>query len=122
MSSTFSEAVRGRTWGRGRTLEEGLAERLPTFLREEVVLEPTGPLAVLDREVARPEVLLELHQQGALPRLPVGLTGDHDQGQQPLRDEIRGGVIGEFSLEVGVHLLEDPDGLQAGHVAVSGIR
>src|SRR3954469_24871341 len=58
----------------GGPLEEGFPERLPTLLGEEVVLEPTKPFAVLDGEVARPEVLLELHQQGALPRLPVGLA------------------------------------------------
>ena len=108
--------------GQAGPLEEGLPERLPALLREEVVLEPAEPLAVLDREVARPQIVLELQQQGALPRLPVRLAVGHDQGQQPLRDEVRGGVLGEFSLEVGVHLLEDPKGLQAGDIAVTGVR
>ena len=72
----FSRFVRwSRTFfggsGQAGPLEEGLPERLPTLLREEIVLEPAESLAVLDREVARPEILLELHQQGALPRLPV---------------------------------------------------
>ena len=108
--------------GQAGPLEEGFAERLPAFLREEVVLEPAEPLAVLDREVARPQVVLELQQQGALPGLPVRLTVGHDQGQEPLGDEVRGGVLGELSLQVGVHLLEDPKGLQAGDVAVPGVR
>ena len=108
--------------GQAGPLEEGLPERLPALLREEVVLEPAEPLAVLDREVARPQVVLELQQQGALPRLPVRLAVGHDQGQEPLRDEVRGGVLGEFSLQVGVHLLEDPKGLQAGDLAVAGVR
>jgi hypothetical protein len=39
--------------GQAGPLEERLPERLPAFLREEVVLEPAESLAVLDREVAR---------------------------------------------------------------------
>jgi hypothetical protein len=38
--------------GQAGPWEEGLPERLPALLREEVVLEPAEPLAVLDREVA----------------------------------------------------------------------
>ena len=38
--------------GQAGPLEERLAERLPALLREEVVLEPAEPLAVLNREVA----------------------------------------------------------------------
>jgi hypothetical protein len=38
--------------GQAGSSEERLPERLPALLREEVVLEPAEPLAVLDREVA----------------------------------------------------------------------
>jgi hypothetical protein len=41
--------------------------------------------------------------------------------QQPLRDEVRGGVLGELALQVRVHLLEDPQGFQARDVAVAGV-
>ena len=41
--------------GQAGTLEEGRPERLPAPLGQEVVLEPAEPLAVLDREVARPQ-------------------------------------------------------------------
>src|SRR3954449_3656616 len=67
-------------------------------------------------------VFLELQQQSALPRPAIRFAVVNHEGQEPLRDEVRGGVLGKFSLAVGVHPLEDPKGLQTGDIAVTGVR
>jgi serine/threonine protein kinase len=81
-----SEAM--RPWCLGADLS-GLLDRAlrgdptapsPPILGEEIVLEPTEALAVLDREVARPEIVPEFQQQGTLPGLPVRLAVGDDEG------------------------------------------
>ena len=93
--------IAGDILGVGRqtgSLKERLPAGRPLLLRQKVVVELAETLAVSDREVAGFQLLLQLEHQGAFPCLPVGRAAvRHDNGNQPLRDEIDGRIRREVS-------------------------
>jgi len=107
--------------GQAGPLEEGLPKWLPSFLGEEVILEPAEPFAMLYRQVPRSQIVLKLQQQGTLPGLPVRLAVDNDKRQESLGNEVHRDVLGEFPLLVDVHLLENANGFQARNFVVAGV-